>query len=58
MHIDPNDPRYHAFIKFLEATRKSQAERFTDAVLAAWLTGMIVVLTVTAYWLLRGGQLP
>jgi len=38
--------------------RRSSAERFTDAVLTAWLVGFSGVLAIMGWWILQGGKLP
>lgn len=45
-------------LRSLYFPRRSSAERFTDAVLAAWLVGFGWVLGVVGWWILQGGRLP
>ena len=48
----------YARLKEIYFPRRSSAERFTDAVLAAWLVGFGWVLGVVGRWILNGGRLP
>jgi len=55
----PNlSPDEYERLKEIYFPRRSSAERFTDAVLAAWLVGFGWVLGVVGWWILSGGRLP
>lgn len=45
-------------LKEIYFPRRSSAEWFTNAVLAAWAVGFPFVLGVVGWWILSGGELP
>ena len=55
--IDVTDEQLET-LRSLYFPRRSSAERFTDAVLAAWAVGFPFVLGVVGWWILNGGRLP